>query len=260
MSRATAICLLLLALLGSTPAVAQVRTSPDTARVAGQIVGRIVDAATSQPIVGVAVQIVDLERAALISNAAGSVHLKEIPPGVYELEFKHIAYGSQRHLVNVPEGMVVDLTVRLSTQPIELDGVMVEAKVRGWDLQRRGYFGRKKRGWGRFFDRSDFERWDLRQTLQEIPGMALVPSGSSSFDYVPVFRQGGRPCVPALFIDNRYVPLRGASINELIATNEVEALEVYRGNSTPAEFIPPIPNMRGICGAIVVWTRFANGG
>lgn len=248
---------LLLALLCASPALAQDPGTPGTLREPGQIAGQIVDAITLQPVLGIAVRIIDLELSARMSDSEGRFHLTGIPPGVYELEFRHIAYGTQRHLVNVPEGDIVDLSVRLSTQPIALDEIRVEARVRNWALRQRGYFDRKKLGFGKFFEREDFERWDLHQILRQVPGSRIGYIGRSSLAYYPLFRGSRGYCVPAIYIDGRHIRLMDNSLSDLVSGSNIEAMEVYRGITTPPEFVPPSSDGFD-CGAVVIWTRTAH--
>ena len=57
-------------------------------------------------------------------------------------------------------------------------------------------------------------------------------------------------CRPDLLLDGVAIrPSAGLTLDDYLSSNEVEAIEVYRGVETPLRF------GSNSCGAIVVWTR-----
>lgn len=238
----------LLATFGAAPVAAQ---SPDTTKL-GRIVGQILDAETGQPIGGVAVHSEEWPGLASFTDANGRFVLSDLPRGVYGLTISHLAYGTREELVNVPPGAAVQVTIRLSTQPIELDPI--EVKVTGWSafLESRGFYERRSRGWGHFIDQEEVELLGVQSALRHVPRLRLQQVGSSGFGYIPVFQRFGRPCMPQLWVNGIRIVFRGESLNELVSDSQVGAMEVYRPGRTPADFMAP-----GFtdCGAIVIWGR-----
>ena len=106
---------------------------------------------------------------------------------------------------------------------------------------------------GRYLDRAQIERrnpLEVTDLLRTIPGMQVVWNGT---DYDVVSGRGtslSGSCKPTIYIDGSPV-LGDVSPNTFVRPNDVEAMEIYRGADTPAEF----QRMNGGCGAIVIWTR-----
>ncbi|HEX7051976.1 MAG TPA: carboxypeptidase regulatory-like domain-containing protein [Longimicrobiales bacterium] len=233
---------------------AQEREKTDAGQ-SGRIVGQILDATTSQPVQDVAVRVVDLDRPARLTNAEGRFEITDLPRGIYLIEIQHIAYGKTRKLVNVPPGRTVELDIRLYPQAVALDSLQVEVSIRNPKLEKRGFYDRRRSGWGLYFTCEDFKRWSLTQVLRRVPLLEFRP-GASRFDLTPVFRQAGRYCQPDVYIDGVLIHLRGEEITAFVDASNIEAMEVYRGISTPAEFVDS--GLTKPCGAIVIWTRTAN--
>jgi hypothetical protein len=107
---------------------------------------------------------------------------------------------------------------------------------------------------GTFITRADIVRKGARtgtDIVRTVPGIRLVPSrrGANGYQVVMVRGAGAGQCLPTMFYHN--TPYSG-TLDDFSA-DDVEALEVYVGVSEiPAELDK---NGRGICGAIVVWTR-----
>lgn len=142
MRHRTTLCMTLLVLCSAAPAAGQ---QPDTIGT-GKIIGRVVDAASSQPIAGVAVGVQEREGLTSITDGEGRFILSGLAQGVHALELRHLAYGTHEQLVNVPPGATVELVLRLSAKAIELDPL--EVRVTGWDpyLENQGFYRRQLRG------------------------------------------------------------------------------------------------------------------
>lgn len=254
MHRRAAFVAIVLALLGAGTVRAQGDRAP-AAPGAGRIVGRVLDRGTSKPVPDVTVRVVGLELPQQVTNADGWFELAAVPRGIQEIEIQHIAYGSKRQLVNVPAGRTVELEVLLSPQPLALEPIEVEVALRNRSLEQEGFYTRREAGWGHYFTYKDLERSELRHVLRRVPGLELRSPGGRPFDRIPVMRVSGRECVPNLFIDGTRIRFLGSGINEWISRENIEAIEVYRGITTPGEFIG---FEHRPCGAIVIWTRSGN--
>ena len=90
--------------------------------------GRVVDASTGAGVSEVAVSLEGQPRA-VGSAADGTFTLTDVPVGEVVLLFRHIAYGTHRHPVELQEGVTVELYVRLTAEAIELEPVVVEAET-----------------------------------------------------------------------------------------------------------------------------------
>ena len=107
------------------PAAALAQT-PATAR----IEGFVFDEATGDPIPGVMIHVEDPRRHE-ITHANGAFHLDQLPPGRYTVLFEIAGYATQAVPVSLVVGQVARLDVRLTTAPIELEGLVITATMGG---------------------------------------------------------------------------------------------------------------------------------
>ena len=106
-----------------TPAFAQGETSEG-----GRIVGRIVDAATAQPISGVQVYVADTQQGTL-SDINGRYLILSVPQGTHELVAEMIGFSKKTVTdVVVDEGATLNLDIALETQAIQMDAITVSAE------------------------------------------------------------------------------------------------------------------------------------
>jgi len=227
----------------------------DTERLPGAIAGRVLDLQSGEGIVNATIRLLDVERPPTLTSAQGQFRLTGVPAGVHEIEVTHIAYGRTTHLVNVPEGVTVELDIRLGFSPIVLDSLVAEVEVRPSALLNAGFYERMRLGRGRYFHGEDTERWTPDQLLRMVSGVQEVQGGLSPFDrrIAMRIRAGfGGTCYPVMYLDGvRYRGFEG-DLREVVGGQPIAAMEVYRGFETPVEFqgteYPP-------CGAIVMWSR-----
>lgn len=241
--------LLLVAVLGVVANVAPAGAQPTQARgQTGRVIGRILEGGMLQPLEGVAVRIVDGNAAPAFTTSDGRFAFPGLPPGVIQLEIRHLGYGTGTHLVNVVGGETVDLEIRLEPDPIALEGLRIEAEARVTRLDEVGFHRRQLRGAGNHYAGEDAEAWKVPQLLQNLPS-TNVRGGTGRF---VTFRVRGGDCVPDIYLDGilqRWAEGEFAAVTEGMP---IEAIEVYRGAETPPEFRirPVLP-----CGAILFWTR-----
>ncbi|HEX2166344.1 MAG TPA: TonB-dependent receptor, partial [Longimicrobiales bacterium] len=94
----------------------------------GSIIGRVVDAATGDGVEGAAIEVVGTSLQA-VTRADGRFIIGSVPPGERTLRIEHLGYQSQ-----VLEGIIVrtgrthDLLIELTSAPIAVEGVTVEAE------------------------------------------------------------------------------------------------------------------------------------
>jgi hypothetical protein len=243
-------CIAAAACAVALPVVAQVS---DTAGV-GRIVGIILDEQTGQPIEGVAIRLTTLERPVQLSDRFGRFQLDRLPNAVHELQIEHVAYGRGLHLVNVPDGERVEVRIRLRASALVLDSLVITATARPTRLAAAGYFDRERRGWGRFFREEDMAV-RMEEIVMSVPGYEIQQNTRPPFTgrrvMVRSFRGGY--CQPEIWVDGMHEAWAEGDILAAVRGRDIEAVEVYRGLATPAEFLRRI-ELRP-CGAIVVWTR-----
>ena len=115
------------------------------------ISGVVLDHETNDPLIGVEMS-VDGTSALSITNEQGEFHFEEVLSGSLILRSRRLGYQERTDSLSVPEGSLIDVTVRLSTEPVELEELVVE--VRSRLLEQRGFYERQRTGYGGgFIDR-----------------------------------------------------------------------------------------------------------
>jgi len=93
----------------------------------GRIVGRIVDAQTAQPMVGVQVYLADSQQGTL-TDINGRYLLLRVPAGTHELVAEMLGFSKKTVAgVVVDEGSTISLDIALETQAIEMEAITVSA-------------------------------------------------------------------------------------------------------------------------------------
>jgi hypothetical protein len=185
--------------------------------------------------------------------ADGSFQLPELPPGRYLLETSHLGYGPRADTVEVEYGSIMIVTIALAPEAIPLRPI--DVAVRSINLEQRGFYDRKERGFGSFLTRQD---WSARaislpsELLRRIPGVRIArhPRGFGNVVY-------DRSNCPFRYIVDG-TPVSDSFQMDDLPAEWIEALEVFRGVAqVPVQFRAPPTSPRANCGVIVIWTRTA---
>ena len=231
----------------------------------GILTGMIVEADTKTPITDAEVELPDQGRRTF-SDDEGRFSFPFVEPGSVRLQVRRIGYSDAEGLVEVREGEMVEVEVRMATEPIPLEAITVIATRREIVLPGLEDFGRRlKSGRGQFILedqirlRSPFQVTDL---LHGATGVAVVGNGRAIY-------MRRTQCPPMVYIDQVKItrcpvgsgpqgehscdPFQEAAqaVNLLIPSS-ILAIEVYRGpGEIPGEYLDS--NSR--CGVILIWTR-----
>ncbi len=222
----------------------------ETPEAASRVIGRLTDEVDGTPIEGALVTIEPAGRQA-VTDSAGAFALGDVPPGRYELRIRHIAYGTRSLPVEVRAGMTTSLSLRLAPEAIALDPleVRVEARFRPRYLEERGYYERRERGWGTFFDPVDVERWSTgfaRGAEDFLNHLAFqAPSFSPLCARTPTYIDGRR-------VRREEGPMADNLLREMSAS-EIGAVELYTSSVGVPLFA--FTDSTTVCGALVIWTR-----
>jgi hypothetical protein len=112
--------------------------SPAHGQVSQSLNGRVVDALTDEPVPGAAVAIEVMNGQAVTSDDAGlatvsgedgTFVLTPIPEGVFTVRVQHVAYGVHRQDLRVEGAGTGQLVIRLSVIAVQLEPVLVSARV-----------------------------------------------------------------------------------------------------------------------------------
>lgn len=253
--RATVITLALLALAAGPSLYAQdAEAEPDEGI---QIVGVVQDLSSGTIIPAASIELNPITQGLspfqTLSNEEGRFQFEHVPPGEYTLEVQALGYHEMVEPVEVGEEGPVEVRIEIVPQALELEPVVVTALQRGY-LDRAGFYDRQRRGSGTHLTRDEFlarASFQVSDVFRSIPGARVVqrPGPGQSADVA--FRGG---CVPDLFVDGIQT-VQGTSVDDVLALQDVEAMEVYRGpGAAPSQY------SRGTCGSILIWTREPGGG
>ncbi|GMV05769.1 MAG: hypothetical protein AMXMBFR53_20460 [Gemmatimonadota bacterium] len=89
------------------------------------LLGRLLDAGTAAPVAGATVELVGTTNAA-VTDEEGEFRLGGVLPGVYDLQVRHLAYGTQTREVDVAPEADMAVELRLSPRALELEAIDVE--------------------------------------------------------------------------------------------------------------------------------------
>lgn len=213
--------LLALATLAAVPAAAQAPT---------RISGRVIDAASGDPVAGAEVRIGELTVA---SAPDGAFAFGSVPSARVELRVRRIGYAPVRLPLDPVPGLERVLTVSLTPIALRLDSVTVTAApgaiaITGPDLLRRG--------------------GDLSLALDGWQGVSVRRAGNGPAS--PQLRGGG-PDEVLVLVDGFAIndPLTGRADLSRIASREVSAVTLLPGAQTVRA------GPRAVAGVLLVETR-----
>ena len=232
--------------------VAKADAGPPRLRGPARLTGRVVNAAGA-PIANARVD-VQGTGAATLSRQDGTFGFTDLPSGTQALVVRQLGFEPVETPVELSGRTPREVTVTMSKPARVLETVAVTAEASKEGLDQVGFNRRQKTGFGYFLSTEDIEkRQATRMTdlFRTVPSLRVVPSG---MDYVVESGrdvQGG--CVRYVVDGAPYNALFPGDIDRLMPPNDVAAVEVYAGSSTPAEFQAPGNTS---CTTIVMWSRF----
>ncbi len=219
----------------------------------GSIVGRVVDKASRAPVDGATVRIEEL-KAETLTNERGYFSFGERPFGTYSLQVEHIGYADADVPIHVAGNLTQVVEVELVTAPIEIPGLAVTITAPRVHRDMEGLIHRMNMGFGTFITRETLEKRPearLGDFLREVPGILVFAPGAGQAASLEV---RGKSCDPDVYLDGLHVPLDpSVGVNEFRG-QEFEAVEVYEGAETPAEYLRAGGGYP--CAAILLWTHW----
>lgn len=241
------------------------------------LVGTVVDAGTGAPVEGASVRLVAGDGQVVgqaVSDPTGRVILVPERSGTFALEAERLGYAPSR-------GEALDLfrgtrrvEIRLATEAISLEEMVVTVKGRFPALERNGFYQREERGLGVMLDRDALDALvpvKAGDVLRRQRGVTVGPSsrGNTTRRFF-VFRRATLAhdyCLPVVYLDGAIVRPGGPisnpdaeerlSLDEIIPAQDIEAVEIYdTASEIPVQFMGP----GSACGVVVIWTRSGIGG
>ena len=246
---------------------------PEEAVGAGRpaVVGTVVEAQTRAPVEGVRVQLLSEAGevvAQALSDARGRVLLQPEEPGAFDLRTERMGFAPTAAPLELGPG-TRRLEIRLASEAIPLEEMVVEVRGTSLGLEREGFYLRERTGQGIMLDRDVIQALAPVATgdiLRRQPGVTPGPSsrGNTTRRFF-VFRRATAAhdsCLPAVFLDGQIVrqggPIRDPdtegrmTLDEIVPAQDIEGMEIYDSpSSVPAQFTGP----GAACGVVVIWTR-----
>jgi hypothetical protein len=230
--------------------------------------GRVVDAATSQAVPQVTLLVLRGEQGDTVvtrglTDVGGHFALEVSKSGGYRLRCMVIGYQPvTTPMFDLRAGdPPLEVEVRISQvavllAPLEIVSQRPALLADRWLMadgfyDRAHHYGRAGLGTGSFLDRDAIRRsaaFRVSGVVRFLPGVRVIGAGGRR--EIITFRSAAGRCVPTVFLDGS--PLAdGSSVNDLVTTSELAAMEVYPSLSMPPEYA--LYGTRP-CGAIVLWT------
>jgi hypothetical protein len=191
----------------------------------GSIVGRVLDAETREPVLGVEVA---LASGTVGTNASGGFLVPSVRAGAVTLTFRHVAYGEHTTVVQVVRGQERAIQVLLSPQAIELEAF--EVSVESTLQARRNSSGHGLNEIGRpeilSAARSGMTLTDLLQT--SMPGaIASRTSGSRTcVVYRPTGLGGDSNCRAVDVVLDGVLLADPGTVYDMIPLDDIERIEM----------------------------------
>lgn len=213
------------------------------------------DHETGEPISGALVRLItgagnEARVRTRVTNQQGGFFFSHIPTGRYLLLVSRLGYVSLRDSVAIPAGEEVRMRLQLSSQPLLLQPVVVVVhNRRSTPGPVPGLAERERRGIGTILTRQkidDEHAFAVSDILRTVSGVRLAPNQDLGYD---IELRGG--CKPAIWVDG--APTSARDLDMLLQPSDLQAVEVYQAGEVPVRFI------RNRCGAVLFWTRPAEG-
>jgi len=230
--------------------------------------GVVLEAGSDRPIAFAEVTVLDDRGEVVVetfSDGAGEFSVRLPRTGSYEVYSVRLGYyAAVSGLIDVVDGQVVGIMVRLQPKPLETDSLTVEVSGRVPPLERVGFYDRMNAGTGSFYSRLDIEAMrgvrNIADVIREAPGVRI--SGDQfGKDRVTLRNTIGGSCRPALILDGMGID---PPWEDIVNLEDLDGVEVYsRPVQVPTRFYGLVPR-RGLssstaqCGLVVAWTRQGN--
>ena len=216
-------------------------------RVTGKILNKY-----GQPIVGARVELQNTG-AATKTRANGDFTLDSLPSGTQTLEIRQLGFAPTEVAVELSAANPQNVTVKMTDYVPVLSEMRVTAN-REHGLSDVGFADRKKSGMGYYLDADQLK---TRQTVQfsdmlrTVPGVRVQPGGNGT-NVITSSRNPTGGCV-TFYVDGApWQQMTPGDLDTYVRPEEVAALEVYNGSTTPAQFQQP--GLTG-CTTVVIWTE-----
>jgi hypothetical protein len=218
-----------------------------------RLIGRVVNT-TGKPVAGARVQLDGTTRAtSTVVN--GAFTLDSLPAGSQVVTVRLLGYTPADKPVELSSVSATNVTITLDNFVPVLSTVRVEAQ-RTRALDDVGFTERKRSGFGYYMDEKQIDNRQaikFTELLRQAPGIRIMPAGDGSGANVITDARDPNGCVNIVVDGSPWVSQSPGDIDSFVQPQEIGAIEVYSGVTTPAQF--GVPGQSG-CETVVVWTKF----
>ena len=212
------------------------------------IVGRVLDDLNSAPLFGAAVMLLDSTDTAVRwaeSDSTGRFVLTVSRAGRYRLYADRLGYTELlSDTFALRQAGPVELELRLVPMPLELEAVVVTAEHRRARLDRLGFYRRRERSMGHFFDTEEIQSINPVRTsdlLRRVPGV-IVRRNRFGGAVATTWRRAGA-CPMKIVLDGNKLDLSEDALDNWVSPDEVIGVEVFPGGvGAPCSTAAPTPS------------------
>lgn len=225
----------------------QVTVVRGKSRVTGKVLNKY-----GQPIPNARVELQNTG-AATKTRSDGQFTLDSLPAGTQTLEVRQLGFAPIEVPVELSQSNPQNVTVKMNEYVPVLSTMRVTAQ-RERGLSDVGFADRKRSGMGYYLDSDQLK---MRQTMQfsdmlrTVPGIRVQPGGNGT-NVVTSSRDATGGCVMFYVDGSPWQQMEPGDLDTYVRPEEVAALEVYNGSTTPPQFTQP--GMGG-CTTVVIWTE-----
>lgn len=217
------------------------------ARVTGRVLNKY-----GQPISGARISLQGTG-AATLTRANGDFTLDSLPSGTQTLEVRQLGYAPQEVAVELSASQPYAVNVNMNEYVPVLQTMRVTAQ-RERGLSDVGFADRKRTGNGYYLDADQIAQRKTTQfsdMMRTIPGMRVVPAGNGQ-NVIQSSRNAMGGCVTFYVDGSPWQQQFPGDLDTFVRPDEVAAIEVYNGATTPAQF--QTAGQSG-CSTVVIWTE-----
>lgn len=240
----------------SRPSRSDTPASPIKTKTVDAIVkGRVTDA-DNKPVDGAQVQI-EQDGLSAVTSSDGTFQISGARAGTRTIIVRKLGFEPAQTNVDLKQSVATNVNLKLSKFVPVLKTVEISA-LRNQALERNGFSARRHRGDGNYITPEEIARRvpvRVNDLLRGVPYLHFtrLPNGKDVVSGRATIAGGSTGCV-RYFVDN--VPWINTidSPDEYYHPSEIGAIEVYRPNLTPAQFMA-FSRTGQPCYVIVLWTQ-----
>jgi hypothetical protein len=217
-----------------------------------KVTGRVLDK-KGQPLKEARVALQGGTSAVVLTNANGVFTLDSLPSGTQSIQVRKLGYSVQEAAVELSAATPAMVNVTMSDAVPLLETMRVEAAA-DKALSDLGYLSRKQTGMGYFMDGKMINNASISfsDVMRVAPGLKIMPAGDGRSYVITDSRNAANGCV-VFWVDGiEWQEMTPGDIDSYVRPDEVVAVEVYHGSSTPPQFQKA---GQSSCASIVVWTQ-----